>query len=51
MKIDANVIWKIVRMLYPTVIRPFLLAALDDPDSHWDEAFMKIADKVFCFKV
>lgn len=42
-----DVVWKLVKQLYATLLRPILLKAVDDPDVQWDDWLMKFVDNIF----
>jgi len=42
-----SVIWKLVKQVYASSLRPVLLKAVDNPDVEWDDWLMRFVDNIF----
>jgi len=44
-------LWKLAKMAYSLVLRPLLVAAVEDPDKEWDDVILGIVDRLFEYEV
>lgn len=45
-----QILFKIIKIIYPMIIRPRIVSEIDNPDSEVDEKVMAIIDIIFGYK-
>ena len=50
MKIPAGAIVSLMGMAYKLILRDLLKAAIDNPDTEWDEWVLKVCDSIFGYE-
>lgn len=42
-----NAVWKVIKMVYATLLRDLVKKAIDNPDSEIDEFVLRLLDNLF----
>jgi len=43
----SRAIWRIIKLVYASILRKLVVKAIDDPDSEIDDLALEILDRIF----